>query len=122
MLLVLVLVRPASAQTLFARQPIGRGRLRGRRRILLAQRELMLQILDPLRLLGHLPIPLGQFAPQSLNLLLQPRFGARAIGPLCSRHAPHGTPIASTCTDPLNCYEPRLVHFDFENRTCVHAR
>lgn len=90
---------PASAQTLFARQPIGRGRLRGRRRILLAQRELTPQVRDLLlrqllRLLGHL-------LAQALVFALQP-FNRRRIAPL--RHVLHSTPLASAVQDPLNCY------------------
>jgi len=65
----------------------------------------MLQVLDPLGLLRDLAITLGELTPQVLDFLRQPFLGALAWPPpLRLRHASHGTPIGSTCTDPLNCY------------------
>ena len=63
----------------------------------------MFQVLDPLRLLGHFSFALRQLATQPFNLLLQALFGVPR-GAARSRHASDGTPIASPCTDPLNCY------------------
>ena len=96
----------APAQSRLAGQPIGRGRLGGRRRILEAQRELAFEVLDPLGLLGHFSFPFGELTAQPLNLLLQP-FLSVPLLPLRARtpHVSDGTPIASTCTDPLNCYQ-----------------
>jgi hypothetical protein len=90
----------APSQPLFARQPIRRGWLRGARGILLPKSELMLQLFDALGLLSDLPIALGKLPTQTLDFLLQPFLGVCVSRPFRSRHALHGTPIASICTGP----------------------
>ena len=110
----------APAQSRLAGQPIGRGRLGGRRRILEAQRELVFEVLDPLGLLGHFSFPFGELTAQPLNLLLQP-FLSVPLLPSRARtpHVSDGTPIASTCTDPLNCYQFGHDHFSYEEICAV---
>jgi len=52
-------------------------------------------VLDPLGLLGHFPFPLGEFAAQPFNLLLQPFLGVPPAWLRCrAPHASDGTPIA----------------------------
>jgi hypothetical protein len=91
-------LRAATAFALAAGETIGGGRLRGRRRILLPQRELSLQIGDALGLLGNLVLAFGERSSQALNLLLQALLGVVALLSLGPRHASHGTPIGSICT------------------------
>jgi hypothetical protein len=94
-------LRAATAFALAAGETIGGRRLRGRRRILLTQRELSLQIGDALGLLGNLALTLGQRSTQPFNFLLQALLGVVAsLRPVRSRHASDGTPIASICTAP----------------------
>ena len=68
-----------------------------------------LEIGDVLFRLSDLLCLLGVLSPESLILAPQPldlvRVGRRS--PLLrppSRHSSDGTPIASSCTAPLNCY------------------
>jgi len=102
----------ASAQTRFARQPVGRGRLRGCGRILLAQRELALQVRDLFRLLGQVPRLLSQLSIAFDQSLTQSLILTSQLVDVLSRapfwHASHGTPIRRVVQDPLNCY-PSLV-------------
>ena len=93
-------LRAATAFALTAGEAIGGRRLRGRRRILLAQRQLSLQIGDALGLLGNLALAVGEFPSQALNLLLQALLGVLALLSLGPRHVSHGTPIGSLCTAP----------------------
>jgi transposase len=98
---------PTSTQTLFARQPIGRWRLRRRRRILLAHRQLPLQLRDLFRLLGQLLFLLRNPLTQALSLALESFDFLRFAPP---RHALHGTPITRAVQDPLNCYTEYQCH------------
>ena len=93
-------LRAATALALAAGEPIGGRRLRGRRRILLTQRELALQIGDALGLLGNLALAFGELPAQALNLLLQALLGVFVLLSLGLRHAAHGTPTGSICTAP----------------------
>ena len=93
-------LRTAPAFTLPTSEAVGGRRFRARRRVLLPQGELPLQIRDAFHLLGNLPLALGEFPTQSLNLLLQLLLGVLARLPLRSRHAWQGTPIGSICTAP----------------------
>jgi hypothetical protein len=95
-----VTLRAATAFALATGETIGGRRFRGRRRVLLTQRELALQIDDALSLLGNLALTLDEFPSQALNLLLQALLGVGALLSLGPRHAAYGTPIGSTCTDP----------------------
>jgi hypothetical protein len=91
------------ATTSFARAPreaVRGWRLRGRRRVLLPQRELALQIGDALGLLGNLALAFGKLPSQALNLLLEALLAVVALLSLGPRHASHSTPIGSTCTAP----------------------
>ena len=90
----------ATAFPLAAGETIGGRRLRGRRRILLTQCELSLQIGDALGLRGNLALAFGELPSQALNLLLQALLGVVALLSLGPRHAAHGTPIGSICTAP----------------------
>jgi hypothetical protein len=91
-------LRAATAYALAAGETIGGWRLRGRRRILLTQRELSLQFGDALGLRGNLVLACGEFPSQALNLLLQALLSVFALLSLGPRHASHGTPIGSVCT------------------------
>ena len=93
-------LRAAPAFALATGEPIGGRRLRGRRRILLTQRELALQLGDALGLLRHLALAFGKLPSQAFNLSLQALLGAVAFLSLGPRHASHGTPIGLTCTAP----------------------
>jgi hypothetical protein len=91
-------------------QPVGRGRLRRRGRVLVAQGELPFQVRD-------LAIALRDFFPEPFNFALQlldfrrptaVTFGDRLRltrlvwarpSRLRSTHAPYGTPTWSVCTD-----------------------
>jgi hypothetical protein len=92
---------PTSPDALLAGQPVRRRRLRGGRGILLAPRELALQLRDRLGLvhqlpsqLGDGPIAFGQGAPQAPDVRSLAWF----------RHALHGTLLSAAVQDPLNCY------------------
>jgi hypothetical protein len=93
-------LRAATAFALATSETIGGRRLRGRRRILLTQRELSLQVGDAVGLLGNLALAFGELPSQALNLLPQALLGAFALLSLDLRHASHGTPIGSLCTAP----------------------
>jgi hypothetical protein len=94
-------LRAASAFALAASETIGRRRLRGRRRVLLPERELTLQVRDAFGLLSDLALTLGQLSTQPFNFLRQALLSAVAsLRPVRSRHASDGTPIASICTAP----------------------
>jgi hypothetical protein len=91
---------PTPAFTRTTRETIrGRG-LRGRRRVLLAKRQLPLQIRDALRLLGNLTFAFGEFPSQTLYFLFQALVVVRPRPSLGARHAVYGTPIGSICTAP----------------------
>ena len=90
----------ATPFTLAAGEAVRRRRLRARGRVLLSQRQLSFEIGDPLLRIRQLPLAFGQFASKPIVLLLQPLLGIRELLPLRPRHASHGTPIASICTDP----------------------
>jgi hypothetical protein len=83
-----------------AGETVGGRWLRRRRRVLLSECELTLQVRDTFGLFGDLPFSLGELLTQSLNLTLQALLGIGALLPLRPRHAAHGTPIGSICTDP----------------------
>jgi hypothetical protein len=73
-------------------------RLRSRRRVLLAKRELTLEISDALGLLGDLA--LAKQLTQWLKLLLHALISPSGLPFLGLRHASDGTPIRSVCTAP----------------------
>jgi hypothetical protein len=99
---------PASAQTWLARQPIRRGWLRGGGGILLAQRELPLQLRDLSRLVGHLPRLLSQLAIAFDQVSTQPLILTSKLVDFLRRaplgHVSDGTPIRRSVQGPLNCY------------------
>jgi hypothetical protein len=97
---------PTASHALSPGEAIGRGWLGGRGRVLLAERQLpfeirdlLLRVRDLFRRLGQLPLTLR--STQSIILTLQALLCIRvALLRLAPRHALHGTPIDSTCTDP----------------------
>ena len=62
--------------------------------------DLLLRVGDFLGRLRQTSLALRQFAPESLILSFQPFLGGLVAPSLGLRHALHGTPIRSTCTEP----------------------
>src|SRR3990172_5942266 len=98
---------PTASHALSASESVRRWWFRGDRGVLVAQRQLTLEIGDLfLRVddffgrLRQLPLTLGQFATESFILPFQPFLGRCTAPPSRLRHALHGTPIGSICTDP----------------------
>ncbi len=107
---------PPASHALVPGESVRRRRFRGRCRVLLTQRQLAFQIGDLLLrfrdlLLGlrKLPIAFSQFATQAIKFSLQLLIVRAAT--FQPRHASHGTPIASICTDRLNRYVHHVPAF-----------
>ena len=96
-----------TSHALLSGQSVRGGWFRGDRRVLVAQRQLPFEIRDLFLCVGDFlrrfrqsSLAFRQFVPESLVLAFQPFFGVRIAPSLPLRHALHGTPIGSICTDP----------------------
>ena len=98
---------PTTTHTLVSGQSVRGGWFRRDRGVLVTQRQLPFEIGDLflrvrnfLRRFRQSSLAFRQLMAKSLVLALQPFFGVRTVPSLLLRHALHGTPIDSICTDP----------------------